>query len=153
MAEEKPKSKPTRLLITSCVAVYTGKNRRGDEYTIYEVKACKESGETIEEKLTSFEDLPVELLDVTVTPYDSAEHGRSYTLARQGRVSTSRQIKELRGIIDGLVERVVELERRMPAPPIRGESVQPAAAPSQPAQEQPPPDQVQADLDRHFAVE
>lgn len=141
------KSKATRLRITSCVAVYTGKNQAGGEFTIHEIEACKETGETIEHKLNSFEDLPVgEVLDVNVTPHNSVEHGRSFTVSRRGRVSTTAQLKELREIVDSLVLRVSDLETRL-----RPQAERPPEA--QPQQQAPPAQRSQSDVDRQFAVE
>lgn len=141
------KSKATRLRIVSCVAVYTGKNQAGGEFTIHDIEACKETGETIEHKLNSFEDLPVgEVLDVNVTPYTSAEHGRSFTVSRRGRVSTTAQLKELREMVDSLVLRVSDLEARLrPQPEPQPQQQAPTTSPASVA--------AQSDVDRQFAVE
>lgn len=110
MADEKPKGRPTRLRIASCNQVYVGKNTRGDEYTIYEVEAYKADGTQVKEKLNSFENLPLEVLELTVTPYRSAKHGLSYTLSRRSRPNRDQQVTELRELIEALTVRVAALE-------------------------------------------
>lgn len=112
--KEKPKGRPTRLLVTSCTEVYTGYNGRGDKYVIHEVEAQKEGGEPINQKLRSFENLPTgELLDVMVTPYESDKHGRSYTITRRNKPSSAKKIKELESRLTELTERIERLEARV----------------------------------------
>lgn len=112
MADDKPKGRPTRLRVTSCTQVYQGKNSRGDEYTIYEIEAVKGDGEAVQEKLRSFENLPLEILDLTVVPYRSAKHGLSYTLSQRSKPNNSKRITELEDLVGQLVTRVEVLENK-----------------------------------------
>lgn len=112
--ENKPKGRPTRLIVTSCAEVYVGYNSHGDKYVIHEVEATRENGEPINEVLRSFENLPVgEVLDVNVTPYESTKHGKSFTITRRNKPSSSQQIKELKSVIETLTERVERLEAKV----------------------------------------
>lgn len=112
MADEKPKARPTRLRITACNQVYVGKNARGDEFTIYEVEASKADGSPVEEKLRSFENLPLEVLDLNVTRYASQKYGLSYTLSRRTKPNRDQQIAELNDKIDALSARLRVLEEK-----------------------------------------
>jgi hypothetical protein len=118
-----------RLRITSCSSVYSGVNTRGDDYTIYEVQAAKETGEVVDQKLRSFEELPVgEILDLTVTPFKSEKHGLSYTLARKNKPGggSSRKIEELTAFVGAIDERLKLVEGRLMGPPA---AAAPAAVP------------------------
>lgn len=108
--DDKPKGRPTRLRVTACTQVYTGKNNRGDDYTIYEVEATKGDGSPVTEKLNSFENLPLEVLDLTVVPYRSQKHGLSYTLSRRSKPNNSKRITELEETLAALATRVEALE-------------------------------------------
>lgn len=109
--EEKPKSSPTRMTVTACNVAVTAKNARGDTYTIYELTAFKEDGSEINEKLRSFENLPLdELIEVTVTPYNSEKYGRSFTIAQRNRPNSAQLIRELKTTVLKLTERVEDLE-------------------------------------------
>lgn len=110
MADEKPKGRPTRLRVTSCTQVYAGKNSRGDDYTIYEVEAVRGDGEAVTEKLRSFENLPLEVLDLTVVPYRSQKHGLSYTLSRRSKPNNSKRLDEMEELVASLVTRIEALE-------------------------------------------
>lgn len=109
-------SKDMRLKIMACRQVYTGRNPRGDEYTIYEIDAANMQGQKINQKLRSFEALPIgQDIDVTVTPFDSERHGRSYTLHVKGRKGggSQQQINDLREVVEELRRRNAALEERI----------------------------------------
>lgn len=145
---DKPKARPVKLTITTCSQVYSGKNSKGDDYTIYEVTANRENGEPIgDKKLRSFEDLPTgELLDLTVTPFNSDKYGLSYTLARKGgKVSSHQRINELQAVVTDLGERVRRLETAGARGTVPAASPPPAPAPV--AQ-----DSSRADLDERFGA-
>lgn len=121
--DAKPAGKDMRLRILACRHVYRGKNARGDEYNIYEVDAAKLDGTPVNEKLRSFAPLPIgQDVDVTVTPFVSERHGRSFTLQQKGsrHASTQAQINELRETVeqqrvlcDTLRKRIELLELRV----------------------------------------
>lgn len=115
MAESKPSGRASRLRITSCTQVYHGQNARGDQYTIYEVEATRENGAPVRERLRSFENLPLELIEVMVVPYRSAKFGISYTLSRRNRPNSAERIAELTQRADGLDRVVAELKSRLDA--------------------------------------
>lgn len=114
-----------RLKILACRQVYSGKNGRGDEYTIYEIDAANMQGSTINEKLRSFSALPIgQDIDVTVTLFNSEQHGKSFTLHPRDRARTSStaRLNELwevveaqKGMIAALSDRVTALEGASPA--------------------------------------
>ena len=108
----KPKGRPTKLRITGCTSVYQGVNKRGDDYQIFEITATKETGELVNEKLRSFEELPVsgELIELMVTPFHSEKHGTSYTLSRKNKVSSSRKVEELQHFVSAIDERLKRVE-------------------------------------------
>ncbi len=132
---DKPKGTPMKLRITSCASVYQGINKRGDDYCIYELSAAKEDGTGVDQKLRSFEELPVgELLDLTVTPFHSEKHGTSFTLSRKnkpGGGGSSRKVEELTQFVQAIDERLKRLELLQASPaevpaapgPIAGEAV------------------------------
>lgn len=96
-----------RLKILDCRQIYQGHNRRGDSFTVYEIKAARaETGQPINEKLRAFTSLAVgQEIDVNVQVYNSEQWGKSFTLYPKGARSESAtgQLNELR-------ERVNELE-------------------------------------------
>lgn len=144
---DKPKGTTTKLRITACTSTYTGTNTRGDEYTIYEVTAVKGSGEIVTEKLRSFENLPLEVLDLTVTKYVSEKHGVSYTLARTSKPNSGQKIEDLTERVDDLLARVVALEEaRAPAPTT-------PTTPTATTQDAPATTAAQSDLDARFGTD
>ena len=75
------KSRDMRLRIVACQQIYSGLNPKGHRYTIFAVEATKPDGSLVNEKLRAFEALPVgEDMELTVTPFESEVHGRSFTL-------------------------------------------------------------------------
>lgn len=147
-AETKPKGRAVRLRVTSCTHGYTGKNARGDDYTIYEVEACKVTGEgePVTEKLRSFEDLPCEVLDLTVVPFHSEKHGTSYTLSRRNKPKSAELIAAQQKEIEGLKSRLEHIENFLRTAPWRQQQ--------QPQQQQEPePAAVANDLDQRFGAE
>lgn len=104
-------NREVRLRITGCTPVFQG--RSGSvEYSLHEVTATKENGEAIEERLTSFEDLPVgEVLDLVVSPHNSEKHGKSYKLARRHRRSSSERLDKLERRVTDLTERLELIEQ------------------------------------------
>lgn len=109
MAQEGKKGKDMRLKITDCRQAYVGHSKRGDTFTIYEVKAERPDGREVNEKLRSFSSLPVgQVIEVNVQPYNSEVHGRSFTLYPKGSKGTgaTAQLNELH-------ERVTALEGKI----------------------------------------
>src|ERR1700683_1321956 len=102
------KSRDMRLKILSCRQAYQGRNKRGDEFTIYEIEASKPDGTPINEKLRAFSTLPIgQEVDVTVTPYNSEQYGKSFTLALKGSKSGN-----FSAAINELTEAQAELTNR-----------------------------------------
>jgi hypothetical protein len=115
MAEQvKANEKEMQLKITGCSPVYSGKNTRGDDYTIFEIFAEKPDGTPITEKLRAFTALPVgQFMDVTVKAFNSEEHGRSFTVfPKDKKASATQAVNELTEMVTDLMRRVGELERR-----------------------------------------
>lgn len=99
--------------ILACRQVYTGRNPRGDQYTIYEVDAANQNGAVINEKLRSFEPMPIgQTVEVTVTPFDSEQYGRSYTLHLKSasRKNTPELLNELQAEVQALTQRLNQVE-------------------------------------------
>ena len=113
------KSRETSLRIVACQQVYSGLNPKGHRYTIFEIGATKPDGTPINEKLRSFEALPIgDTIEVVVTPFHSEIHGRSFTLHR--RVSNNAiahvnelkaRVEELSALVESLSDRVDRLEQ------------------------------------------
>lgn len=110
-------SKEMRLLIIDCKPVYHGINKKGDEYDIYEVRASKPEtpGQPINEKLRTFTALPAgQVVEVTVTPFNSVEHGKSFTLYPKGNSGSSvNQQNENRSELVILRENMAKLAARV----------------------------------------
>lgn len=105
--QETDKPRVVKLTVTSCDVAYRGKNKRGDDYTIYEVKATNARGE-ISHKLRSFAELPVgREIAVTVKKFHSDQYGDSYTLTPQpGHSKRDHEIAELR-------DRIARIEQHL----------------------------------------
>lgn len=125
-------SKDMTLKILACRQVYSGRNPRGDDFTIYEVDAANAQGAHINQKLRSFQPLPIgQQVEVTVTPFNSETHGKSYTLHMKGRSGSggtarlnemAEELEELRNRVGTLTGRVDAIEamvagRKDSAPP------------------------------------
>lgn len=96
--------------------MYAGRNQKGDEYQIYEVEAAKPDGSLVNEKLRAFTALPSgQEVDVTVVPFDSEKHGRSYTLHLKGARSagSTGQLNELREEVSAQREMIAKLVERL----------------------------------------
>lgn len=140
--------KKMTLKVVDCKPVYHGVNGKGDAYTIHEVKATKPDGSLVNEKLRSFSALPVgQPIEVTVVPFVSEKHGRSFTLYPTGAKATGttaavndlgETVEQMRGMIAALVTRVDALEKQVG----RGATPPPAA-----------PTQSTAALDAQFGAE
>ncbi len=119
MSEQRKNGRDMRLKITSCRQVYSGVNRRGDSYTIHEVEAVRpQDGVKINQKLRSFTTLPIgQEVEVTVVPFNSEQHGRSFTLypKNQRSVSTQEQLNDLREALDEAYSRIGKLSERVAA--------------------------------------
>lgn len=106
------KSKDMRLKITGCRHVYTGRNQKGDTYSIYEIDAERAAdGVKINQKLRAFDALPIgQIVEVTVTPFISDRHGKSFTLELKNRErgGSAKRLNEME-------ERLQEMERRSSA--------------------------------------
>lgn len=110
-----------RLKIIACRPIYTGRNQLGHQYTIYEVDAAREDGRLIDAKLRAFQTLPVgRVIEVTIEPFHSEQHGKSYTLHPKESTSPERGeqlnkvlklLDETKGLLDKLTQRVEVLER------------------------------------------
>lgn len=112
MADQK--GQPVKLVITSCTVGYEGKNKREEDYTIYEVQATRDGVAITDKKLRSFEDLPVgpEPQDLMVVPFKSEKHGVSFTLSRRGKGGSGKtqQINELQAQVKDLTGRLERVE-------------------------------------------
>ncbi|MFL5861104.1 MAG: hypothetical protein ACJ780_10025 [Solirubrobacteraceae bacterium] len=105
-----------RLRIVACQQIYSGLNPNGHRYTIFSIEATKPDGSLINEKLRAFEALPVgQEMEVTVTPFESEIHGRSFTLHRKQSNNATGQVNELKAVVDELRERVGKLETQVAA--------------------------------------
>lgn len=116
MTEEKQKGRDMRLRITDCKQIYQGHNKRGDNFTIFEIKATKPNGQPIDEKLRAFTSLPIgQEIDVNVQVYNSEQWGKSFTVYPKGSRSESAtgQLNELRDQVVELQDRNVALTRRV----------------------------------------
>lgn len=69
-----------KLNITGCKHVYKGINSKGSEFNIYEVRAATENGQEIQDKLTSWVELPMGVREFDVTPYEKNGAFQSWTL-------------------------------------------------------------------------
>lgn len=100
-----------QLKIVACQQVYSGLNPKGHRYTIFEINAMKADGTLVNEKLRAFEALPVgETLDLTVTPFESERHGRSFTLHRKVSNNATGQVNDVKAELAALAARVEKLE-------------------------------------------
>jgi hypothetical protein len=104
------------LRIEACRLVFSGTNPRGDAFSMYEVDAVTQAGLPIKErdgtlaKLRSFHPLPKgQLVDVSVTVFNSERYGRSYTLSRRGHDAGPTSEER----INNLIARVDELEKKL----------------------------------------
>ena len=128
---DKPKSTPMRLRITSCSAAVSGTSESGQDWTIFEIAAAKETGEIVDQKLRAFEELPIgEVLDLMVAPY-KLKDGMSYTLSRKNKPKSSgggssRKVEELTAFVGAIDERLKLVEGRLMGPPA---AAAPAAVP------------------------
>lgn len=108
-----PQGRDMALKILACRQIYSAKNIKGDPYTIYEIEAQNAQGKTITEKLRSFQALPLgQMIEVSVTVFNSEKHGRSYTLHPKdsSKTSAADQLNELRVTVAELQIRVTRLE-------------------------------------------
>lgn len=107
-----------RLNILNCNAVHHGETN-GREWTLYEVVAVTESGEPVDFKLRSFEDLPLGVGDYDVTPKDYKGETQ-YTLKLAGQAPANPgarlgpKVDELREQLAALESRVAALEGGAP---------------------------------------
>jgi hypothetical protein len=120
MTDQRQGGKDMKLKIAACRQVYSGVNRRGDSYTIYEVEAHRaQDGVKINQKLRSFTALAIgQEIEVTVVPFNSEQHGRSFTLYpknSKGGVSTTDQLNELKEQLDEAFSRIAKLSQRVGA--------------------------------------
>lgn len=108
------KSRDMRLRIVACQQIYSGLNPKGHRYTIFDIEAAKADGSLINEKLRAFEALPIgEEVEVTVTPFESEAHGRSFTLHRKHSNNATAHVNELKVTVEALIKRVEELTERL----------------------------------------
>lgn len=106
-------SQDRTLKIVSCRQVYSGKNQLGHEYTIYEVEAAGQDGRLINEKLRAFRALPIgQVVEVTIEPFHSEQHGKSFTLHPKQSTSPggAAQLNEAKELLGKLEARVSALE-------------------------------------------
>lgn len=103
-----------KLRIVACRQIYSGLNPSGHRYTIFEIEAAKADGALINEKLRAFEALPIgETIDLTVTPFNSEQFGRSFTLHRRGSNNATARVNELAATVEALMERVDQMNERI----------------------------------------
>src|SRR3954452_14711222 len=72
-----------KLNITSCVEVYRGNNDKG-EFVIYELAATNEQGALVNQKLSSFGQLPLGWGDYEIAPYYKDGQLKNYTVRKPG---------------------------------------------------------------------
>lgn len=79
-------SDATRTLnIVACKVVYTGTNKKGNEFHIHEVMATKPDGSPVDMPLRSFDNLPLGTGEFLVEQYVAKNGDVSYTLKTPGR--------------------------------------------------------------------
>jgi hypothetical protein len=109
------------LKIMACRHVYSGTNGEQQQYNIFEIDAAKPDGQIVNEKLRSFVTLPIgELIEVTVTPFESEKYGKSFTLYPKGQSRATgntaamnrmrEELDVLQATVATLAQRVGELE-------------------------------------------
>jgi hypothetical protein len=130
--------KKTKVKVIDCSPVYHGTNVKGGEYTIHEVKATNMEGELINQKLRSFSALPIgQVVEVTVVPFKSEEHGKSFTLYPVGSGGGTTQasndlrveINQLREMISTLGGRVGAIEGYLRKQAVPGATTEPVPLP------------------------
>ena len=110
-----------RLTVTACDPIYTGTNRKGNPYTIYEVFAVDESGTPVEAKLRAFDLLDLNrLVDYDIEKREDERHGTSYTLKKPGKPDPppdpkvmARKITKLEGEVAALNGRLGHAEAKV----------------------------------------
>lgn len=100
-----------KLNITSCVHAYKGTNSKG-EFNIYEVEATTEAGVVIQDKLTSWAQLPTGVAEYDLTPYEKDGVFKSWTVEvpkeRGGNSGAAKEAMEQRvGFLEQQVEFLV----------------------------------------------
>jgi hypothetical protein len=116
MAERAGSGRKMTLTITDCRHVYSGVNKKGDTYEIYEIDATKD-GAKINEKLRAFASLAIgQPIAVNVVPFESEQYGKSFTLYEVGAskaTSTAEGLNELRREVTELATRQRDLLARV----------------------------------------
>jgi archaellum component FlaC len=109
----KSQDRVIHIKILKCNLGYSGKNKRGDAYEIYEIEAENGEGKVINEKLRSFSALPIgQVVEVTVKKFTSEKYGDSYTLTpKKGVSGKEAAIDDLAKEVEALKARVAALER------------------------------------------
>ena len=85
----------------------------GKETHLWKVFAVDEQGKPVEEELRSFAELELHIpIDYEIEPYESAKHGKSYTV-KKPRSNTTKRVGELESQIQGVLERLLVVEERL----------------------------------------
>lgn len=87
-----------RINIIACVEGYRGQGAKG-EFVIYNLQATKEDGSPIPAKLSSFDQLPLGVRDVEVSPYFKDGVLKNYTV-RLPKGHLKDEVAELRDRVD-----------------------------------------------------
>lgn len=111
-----PEGRRTTVKVIDCKPVYHGTNKKGDQYSIYEIRASKADGTLINEKLRSFTALPIgQSVAVTVVPYKSEQYGQSFTLypTNEKGAGTTAEVNDLNERYEQLRQSHGKLEARV----------------------------------------
>lgn len=103
-----------RLTVTACSPIHTGTGKSGKPYTIYEVFAVDEAGQTVEAKLRSFDPLELnKLVEYDIERREDNRHGTSYTLKRPGKPDPPVDPRLLQRDMRKQAEEIAGLTRRL----------------------------------------
>lgn len=103
-----------RLTVTACSPMYTGHNKKGKPYTIFEVFAVDDAGQTVEAKLRSFDPLEInKLVEYEIERREDPRHGTSYTLKKPGRPDPPVDPRLLQRELVKQAEQITGLARRL----------------------------------------
>lgn len=138
-----------RIVVKELKEIHKGTDKRGRDYTIYQLIATTEGGAPITENLRSFQQLPKnQVIDVTIDRFEGGNGAVSYTVSTKakGGDAVGKRVKELEERLDRqgaelkkLIDRVKRLEGANGAAPA-GQAGSPAPQGAPPASPQPPPE-------------
>lgn len=129
-----------QLTITGCEKIYSGTNRKGEPYDLYEIHAVNENGVVVEQQLRSFEQLDIGLqAEFSISKYDDPQRGTTFTLF-QKKERLGPRVKKLESFCE-------ELDKRLRA--VEGaQKREPERPPSDPGD--PPPIEQDHEADARF---